>query len=137
MRNWIPLGARILLGLIYFVFGGMGLAMAAGLMTMPETPPMPEAATEFMSGMMATGYFFPLLKFTETAGGFFLLIGRGAPVALVILAPVTLHIFLFHACLTPGAGELVLPAAMVLLQVLAMSAYWPLYRPLFGPPRSA
>lgn len=132
MNKWIHLGARILLGLIYFVFGGMGLGIALGLMSMPESPPMPEGATAFMTGIMASGYFFPLLKLTETVGGFFLLIGRGAPAALVILAPVTLHIFLFHAVLTPGAGELILPGAMLLMQVLAMAGYWPLYRPLFG-----
>ena len=119
----IQLGARILLGLIYFVFGGMGLAIAFGLMKMPESP-MPEAAMAFMKGIMATGYFFPLLKVTEVLGGLLLLIGWAAPLALVVLAPVTLHILLFHALLTTGSGNLVLPLAMSILQVIAMSGYW-------------
>ena len=129
----IHAGARILLGLIYFVFGGMGLAIAFGLMKMPDQPAMPEAAATFMKGIMATGYFFPLLKMTETLFGGLLLFGIAAPLALVILAPVTLHIILFHVVLTPGnAGELILPAAMGLLQVIAMSGYWNKYKGLFS-----
>ncbi len=126
----IQLGARIVLGLIYFVFGSMGLAIVFGLMKMPQNP-MPEAAETFMKGIMATPYFFPMLKMTEVACGLLLLTGRAAPLGLVIIAPVTLNIFLFHAFLTPGSGNLVLPGVMVLAQILAMSQYWHVYRPLF------
>ena len=122
--------ARIILGLIYFVFGGMGLAIALGVMPMPNSS-MPEAATAFMKGIMATGYFFPLLKVTEVSCGLLLLTGVAAPLALVIIAPVTLHIFLFHAFLTAGVSNLVLPVIMVLAQCVAMSGYWSLYQPLF------
>lgn len=132
MIQKIPLGARIILGLIYFIFGGMGLAIALGLMKMPENQVMPEAAMTFMKGIMATGYFFPLLKITETVCGFLLLINFAAPVALVILAPVTLHIFLFHFCLTPGMANLPLPIVMVVAHIVAMSGYWHVYQPLFG-----
>ncbi len=127
----VQLAARIVLGLIYFVFGGMGLGMALGLVQM-NPPPMPDAAQDFMKGMMGTGYFFPLLKITEVACGLLLLIGIAAPLALVIIAPVTLHIFLFHAFLTPGLNNLGLPLVMVAVQILAMSTYWHLYQPLFG-----
>ncbi len=131
MNEKFLISARMLLGLIYFVFGLMGLAMAVGIMQAPQSP-MPEAAMGFMKGMMGTGYFFPLLKLTETLFGCMLLIGIAAPVALVVLAPVTLHIILFHGVLTPGAGNLALPLAMGVLQIIAMSAYWKLYRPLFS-----
>lgn len=131
MTKEIQLGARIILGLIYFIFGGMGLAIAFGLMKMPDQP-MPEAAMTFMKGIMATGYFFPLLKITEISCGFLLLIGRSAPLALVVIAPVTLHILLYHLYLTPGLGNLGLPLLMAAAQVIAMSGYWNLYRPLFG-----
>ena len=93
---------------------------------------MPEAAAGFMKGIMGTGYFFPVLKMTEAVCGFYLLAGLAAPLALVILAPVTLHIILFHANLTPGVGNSVLPLVMGLLQVVAMSAYWNVYKPLFS-----
>ena len=126
----IQLAARIILGLIYFVFGGMGLAIAFGLMKMPSSP-MPQAAEAFMKGIMATGYFFPVLKITETSCGFLMLTGIAAPLALIIIAPITLQICLFHFYLTPGVNNLFLPFGMALAQIIAMSAYWKLYRPLF------
>ncbi len=131
MTQKIQLGARIILGLIYFIFGGMGLAIALGFMSAPEQP-MPEAAMEFMKGIMGAIYFLPLLKITEMIGGFFLLIGRGAPLALVIVAPITLNIFLFHAFLTPGVSNLILPLLMLLIHIIAASAYGSLYKPLFS-----
>jgi hypothetical protein len=131
MTAKIQKAARIILALIYFVFGSMGLAIAFGLMKMPESP-MPEAATAFMKGIMATGYFFPVLKITEVFFGFLLFFNRTAPLALVVLAPVTLQVILFHTALTPGAGNLILPLIMGIAQVGAMSAYGKLYRPLFA-----
>ena len=127
----IQFGTRILLGLIYFVFGGMGLAMSMGLIHMPF-PALPQAADGFMKGIMGTGYFFPFLKITETTCGFFLLAKISAPFALLVIAPVTLNILLFHAFLTPGLSELALPLVMVTAQILAMSAYWKIYKQLFG-----
>ncbi len=131
MRSKVQLGARIVLGLIYFVFGGMGLAIAFGLMPMP-TQAMPAAAEGFMKGIMVTGYFFPVLKITETTCGFLLLTGIAAPLALVILAPITLHIVLFHTFLTPGAQNLPLPYFMLLAHIVAMTGYWSLYKPLLS-----
>ncbi|MDO8580397.1 MAG: acyltransferase, partial [Candidatus Omnitrophota bacterium] len=64
--------------------------------------------------------------------GLLLLTGFAAPVALVVLAPVTLHIILFHLFLTPGAGNIVLPLMMGIAHIVAMSGYWNLYKPLFG-----
>jgi putative oxidoreductase len=131
MLNKIQFGARIVLGLIYFAFGGMGLGMALGLWHMPF-PPLPEAAENFMKGIMGTGYFLLMLKITETSCGFLLLSGIAAPLALIVIAPVTLNIFMFHTFLTPGLNNLVLPLIMVASQILAMSGYWKLYKPLFG-----
>lgn len=127
MKSKITLVARILLGLIYFVFGLNGF-----LNFIPMTPPpMPEAATQFMTGMMAAPYFMPVLKGAEALGGFLLLTGFAAPVGLLILAPITLQIVLFHGVMTPGVSNIVLPAAMVVLHGLAAWRYWGLYRPLF------
>lgn len=125
------MAARIVLGLIYFVFGGMGLGIALGLMPMPSSP-MPEGATAFMKGIMGSGYFLPMLKITETSCGFLLLFNLAPAFALVVLAPITLNIILFHTYLTPGLGNLGLPAVMSLAQCIAMSGYWKMYKPLFS-----
>jgi putative oxidoreductase len=126
MKAKIPLIARILLGLIFFVFGLLGL-----LNVFPPPPDMPANVKTFMDGIMITGYFFPFLKLTETICGFLLISGFAAPLALIVLAPVTIHIFLFHTFMTPGLKELILPLIMVLLHILAARGYWRLYRPLF------
>ena len=65
---------------------------------------------DFFKGMMATGYFFYLLKGTEIACGLLLLSGRFVPLALVVLAPVVLNIFFVHTFLMPEG----LPIAVIL-----------------------
>src|SRR4051794_24971714 len=116
MKEKIPTIARYLLGLIYFVFGLNGF-----LNFIPTPPPetFPEACRAFIGAMMATGYFFPLLKTTETLSGLLLLSGFGVPVALVILAPITIQIFAFHTFMTPGAKNLILPLIIIVLHVKA------------------
>ncbi len=87
---------RIILGLIYFVFGLNGF-----LQFIPAPPNMPEAASAFAGAMAGTGYMFPLVKGTEVLGGLALLSGFYVPLFLVILAPITINIVLFHAFLAP------------------------------------
>jgi uncharacterized membrane protein YphA (DoxX/SURF4 family) len=93
----INLAVRIILGLIFFVFGWMGL-----LNLIPPPANLPEKLQTFTNGLMATGYFFPLLKGTEIICGALLLSGFFVPLALVILAPIVLNIFLVHAFLEPS-----------------------------------
>ncbi|AFY03227.1 hypothetical protein Bdt_3552 [Bdellovibrio bacteriovorus str. Tiberius] len=119
-------GSRYLLGLIYFVFGLNGF-----LQFIPAPPTMPEGAMAFMGGMMAAPYFFPVLKGTEVICGALLLSGFAAPLALVVLAPITLQIFLFHSFLTPGLENVIMPVVMIALHVMAATGYWHLYKPLF------
>ena len=126
MKTKIYFGSRLLLGLLYFVFGLNGF-----LNFIPAPADMPEGAQAFMGGMMSASYFLPVLKGTEVIGGLLLLSGFAAPLALVILAPITLQILLFHGFLTPWIQNLILPLVMTALHVAAAQAYWNLYHPLF------
>ena len=126
MQTKLPTGARLLLGLIYFVFG------LNGLLNFLPSPPMPETAMGFLEGLIKSGYFLPVLAATQTLAGFLLLTGFAAPLALVILAPITLQIFLFHLFLTPGLPNLIVPLLLGILHLTAASAYWRIYRPLFS-----
>jgi uncharacterized membrane protein YphA (DoxX/SURF4 family) len=103
-----PLVARILLGLIFFVFG------LNGFLHFIPMPPMPEEAGALMGALAATGYFFPVLKITEIVSGALLLSGLFVPLALILLAPIVVQIFLFHAVLAPGS--MALPIVIVILQ---------------------
>ncbi|MBY0386285.1 DoxX family membrane protein [bacterium] len=126
MKKNIFIASRYLLGLIFFVFG------AAGLFNLiPPPPDMPQDLQTFMNGIMATKYFFPLLKLTETLCGLLLLIGVAPALALVILAPISLNIFMLHLFVTPGLQNLVIPVAILALHISSAIHYWPLYQPLF------
>ena len=126
MMKLAPKIARILLGLVFFVFGGTGL-----LNLFPPPPDMPQALQTFMNGIMSTGYFFPVLKGTETLCGLMLLANIAPAIALVILAPITVQILLLHGFLTPGIQNLVVPILVLVLHLVAAKGYWSVYRPLF------
>ena len=95
--------ARVLLGLLFFVFGLNGF-----LHFMPNPPPTP-AAGAFFGALIATHYMFFLIFGTQVVGGALLLLGVAVPFALVILAPVVVNILFFHIFLSPD----LLPMALV------------------------
>jgi putative oxidoreductase len=122
MKSKLPLIARIILG---FIFLSAGLVGLLNLYPMPTN--LPEKQMAFNSGLMATGYFFPFLKVTETVCGLLLLIGAFVPLALVVLAPIILNIFLLHAFLAPSG----LPLATVLgLLEIYLAFFSPTYSPI-------
>lgn len=114
------LGARIILGLIFFVFG---LNKFVGFM---EMPPMADPAAAFMGALADTGYMLPLLALTEIVGGGCLLVGRCVPFGLTLLAPVVVNIAAFHVFLDPSG----LPVAIAVL-VLEIFLAWA-YRDSFS-----
>jgi len=95
--------ARILLGLVFFVFGLNGLHPF--MANPPATPP----AAAFFGALFATHYMFFLIFGTQVLGGALLLLGVAVPFALAILAPVIVNIVFFHIFLSPG----LLPMALV------------------------
>lgn len=123
----MPRIARFILGLLFALSG------IAGLLGLVQPPPdLPEAMTTFMTGLMATKYFFPFLKLTETICGLMLISGVAPALALVMLAPITINIFLLHMFVTPGINNLVLPLVIVALHIICGLHYWSRYRPIFA-----
>ena len=127
MKPIVPKIARYLLGLMFFIFGGAGL-----FNLFPPPPDLPEKMQTFTNGLMAAGYFFPLLKGTETVCGLLLLIGVAPALILVILAPISINILMTHLFLTPGVQNLLLPVVIIACHILAATAYWKVYKPLFS-----
>ena len=121
--------ARIVLGLIYFVFG---LNFFFHFIPMP--PSAGSASDAFMGGLFQSGYFFPMLKGIEVVSGALLLAGIFAPLVLVILAPISINILLFHAFLTPG--NTLMGIVIVLVHVYLAWSYRDYYKPLFAPKAS-
>jgi putative oxidoreductase len=124
-----PLIARVILGLIFFVFG------LNGFLNFIPTPPMPDKAMAFMSGLMSSGYFFPFLKATEVVCGLLLLSGAFVPLALIVLAPIELNIFLFHAFLAPAGVPLALViGALEIYLAFFSESYAPIVKQIFRCP---
>lgn len=116
----LPLIARLLLGFVFFASGLVGLFDLA-----PPPEDLPESMKTFMAGMLATKYFFPLLKLTETVCGGLLLSGFFVPLALVVLAPITLNILMLHLFIAPSG----LPIALgICVLHLYLSFFAPPYR---------
>ena len=116
--------ARILLGLIYFVFG-----LNFFLHFLPTPPPHGGVADAFTGGLFQSGYFFPLLKGLEVVLGAMLMIQYFVPLALVVLAPISINILLFHAFLSPE--NTIMGIVIVLANFYLAWAYRSYYKPLF------
>ena len=113
--------ARLLLGLVFFVFGLNGL-----FHFMPNPPPPPPAA-DFFGALIKTGYMMFLIFTPQILGGALLMLGIAVPFALTILAPVVVNIVFFHIYLSPG----LLPMALVVAAFELFLAWY--YRAAFAP----
>lgn len=98
------LGARIVLGLIFTIFG------LNGFFHFIPMPPMSDAMNGFMGALMATGYMFPVIKVIEIACGVLLLANMYVPLAMLLLSPIVVNILLAHIFLDQGG----LPMALVI-----------------------
>jgi uncharacterized membrane protein YphA (DoxX/SURF4 family) len=115
------LGARIVLGLIFTLFG---INYFVPFLPQPE---LSEAAGAFFGGLAATGYMLPMVKITELVGGVMLLAGFFVPLALALLAPVVVNIVAFHLFLDLAG----IPISILVL-VLELFLAWS-YRGAFAP----
>ena len=125
MKPKVVLGARILLGLVFFVFG-----LNFFLHFIPQPPPSGPAGA-FAGAMFATGYLFVLLKVVEVVSGALLLAGRFVPLALAVLAPIVINILFFHAFLAPAG--IALPIVVLALELFLAWSYRSVYRPMLAP----
>jgi putative oxidoreductase len=113
--------ARILLGLIFVVFGSN-----AFLHFLPM-PPLPQnLAGDYVRVFMASGYVY-VVGFLQVVGGLLLLIGCFVPLGLAILAPIIVNILIFHALMAPEG----FPTALV-VTALELFLLWS-YRAVFAP----
>ncbi|PYT00448.1 MAG: DoxX family protein [Acidobacteria bacterium] len=116
---------RTLMGLLFLFASVSFFLMMMGVGTPPEiTGPM----KTFNEGLAASGYFFILLKITELVCALLLLTGRFVPLALVILSPIIINIFLLHLTLGPMSG---LITAIFIVVAVIFLAYC--YRDAFKP----
>jgi putative oxidoreductase len=106
------LTARYLLGLIFLVFG------ANGFLHFIPMPPPSGVAGQFM-GALFVSHVLVVVFLLELIPAILLLVGRYVPLALVLLGPVIVNIFLFHAFMAPSG----LPLAIVVVILWVLTAW--------------
>lgn len=90
---------RLILGLIFVVFGLNGLVTYFGMAPFitPPTPPLMMMA--FMKGLQVSKFLMFTVKLLEVVAGLMLLSGVMVRLALVLLAPIVYTIFMAHLLL--------------------------------------
>ncbi len=116
--------ARVLLGLVFLVFG-----LNLFFHFIPEPPNPGDAGTLGML-MFKHGWFL-FYGVLYVVAGLLLLVGRYVPVALVLLGPILVNILLFHLTLAPQG---IVPGLVcTLVEIFLIYAYWPAFRGIFAP----
>lgn len=123
ITRYLPIIARILLGLPLLVFGLNGFL---NFIPQPDTP-LPEAAVAFAGALVATGYMMQLIAVTHLVVGALLLANRFVPLALALFAPFIVNSVAFHIFLERSG----LGVACVFLAVELYLAW--AYRDAFKP----
>lgn len=100
--NKLTLAARLLLGLLFLVFG------LNGFLQFLPTPDVNAQAGAFLGALAQTGYTFPIIKGIEVVAGVALLAGFFVPLALILLAPIVVNIALFHIVLAENGYPMVI-----------------------------
>lgn len=114
---------RIVLGLALVVFG---LNKFLAFIPMFEMAP---AAANFLDSLETSGYILFAVAALEVIIGLLLIFRKWVPFALILLAPISINILLFHIFL--DVSGLAIAVAIVAINVILIYKYWKSYRPLF------
>lgn len=116
---------RIILGLGLLFFG---LSKLIHFNFMPTHIYTGDAAI-FIDSLSDTGYILKVIGVLEICIGLLLIINKAVPFALILLAPISANILLFHLFMdTPG---LILAMVVILLNIILIYKHWKSYRMLF------
>jgi putative oxidoreductase len=103
----VVLIARLLLGLIFVVFG------LNGFLNFLSMGPMPTGLAGQFIGALILSHYFWVVAALQIAGGALLLANRFVPLALVLLGPVIVNILCYHMFLNPSGAVLAAVVAVL------------------------
>ena len=119
---------RVLLGLVFVVFGSNGFLHFMGPM-----PVMPGDAGAFIGALINSGYIH-VIAGLEVVGGLLLLIGgRFVALGLTLLGPVIVNIVLFHIFLAPDVQGLVTAGVVSIFALFLLWVYRFKFPAIFQP----
>lgn len=104
---------RTLMGLLFL------FASITYLFHLFPKPELTGTVKTFNEGLESVGYFMPLLKVTELVCGLAFVTGLFVPLATVVIAPIIVNIFFFHAFIDRTG----LPVAIFLVLASSFLAY--------------
>jgi putative oxidoreductase len=104
--------ARILLGLLFLVFG------LNGFFNFIHMPPPTGLAGQYF-GVLFVSHYLVLAFLLQVVGGALLLANRFVPLALILLGPVLVNIVMFHSLMAPEGLPMALLATVLWLVVFA------------------
>ncbi len=120
--------ARLLLGLIFAVFG------VNGFHPFLPMPPPTGLAAQYFTILFASHYMVPVFAL-QLVGGLLLLANRLVPLALCLLGPVLVNILIFHSLMAPEGLPLAIGVAV--LWVVVFVAVRGAFRGIFAAPGKA
>ena len=107
----LTLIARLLLGLIFVVFG------LNGFLNFLSMGPMPSGLAGQFIGALVLSHYFWVVAALQVAGGALLLVNRFVPLGLVLLGPVIVNILCYHLFLNPTGIALAIVVTILWLIV--------------------
>src|SRR5947209_1184116 len=103
--------ARILLGLIFVVFG------LNGFLNFLSMGPMPTGLAGQFIGALFMSHYYWIVAGLQVIGGLLLLVNRFVPLALVLLGPVIVNIICYHVFLNHSGATLAAVVTILWLTV--------------------
>ena len=111
---------------LILIFFGLNKFIDFSFMPLPQ---LDETASSFMKSLSASRYVLPLVGILEVFIGLLLLLKKWVPFALILLAPISINILLFHLFLDLPS---ILPAIIIVsINAVLIYKYWKSYKPLF------
>jgi putative oxidoreductase len=121
----VTLIARVLLGLVFVVFG------LNGFLHFIPMGPLPTGLAGQFIGALAQSNYFSVVAALQILGGLLLFVNRFAALGLVILGPVIVNILLYHLLLhRAGIGMAII---VTILWFVVFYAYRSRFAGLFAP----
>jgi len=123
MKSTFTTLLRVILAIALLFFGANKLFEFIPLYKLPSQ------ATSFMESLQSSGYVIYVVAILEMVIGLMLLFKKWVPFALILLAPISLNILLFHLFL--DVSDVWVAILIVSFNVILIYKYWKAYRPLF------
>jgi putative oxidoreductase len=125
----VVLIARIMLGVIFLVFG------LNGFLNFLNMGPMPTGLAGQFIGALFQSHYLWVVAALQIAGGLLLLLGRFVPLGLVLLGPVIVNILLYHILMNPAGIGLAL--VVTVLWFIVFYGYRQYFAGIFAPRATA